>query len=286
MKTHNSPDFMIIGAMKSATSTLHEQLAMQKGVYMSTPKEPNFFSNDEIYTRGLSWYKNLFTEAADSDLCGESSTHYTKLPTYPKTIARIQENLSGTKFIYVIRHPIDRLISHYIHEWSQNVIRCDINSAIDRHPELIEYGLYHKQIAPFIKSFGRDAVLIIYFQQIIQNPQQALEQVCQHIGYKDKPSWVVKQKPQNVSSERIRRFPFYHVLVESKLATALRQNFLPRKVRDTIKAKFSMSDRPTLNDSNFTQLEKVFDKDLEYFSSLIGEELKCANFNKQLSSST
>ena len=77
------PDFIIIGAMKSATSTLHNQLGAQSSIFMSSPKEPNFFSDDDIYNQGLSWYSGLFSDANGSDICGESSTHYTKLPDYP-----------------------------------------------------------------------------------------------------------------------------------------------------------------------------------------------------------
>ena len=79
------PDFLIIGAMKCATTSLHDQLAAQPGLFMSEPKEPFFFSNDEVYARGIDWYAGLFAGAAAGDLCGESSTHYTKLPSYPRT---------------------------------------------------------------------------------------------------------------------------------------------------------------------------------------------------------
>ena len=58
------PDFIVIGAMKSATTTLHEQLARQPGVFMSRPKEPNFFSDDAIYARGWGWYSSLFRPPA------------------------------------------------------------------------------------------------------------------------------------------------------------------------------------------------------------------------------
>ncbi|MGB3560491.1 MAG: sulfotransferase domain-containing protein, partial [Geitlerinemataceae cyanobacterium] len=113
------PDFLIMGAMKCATSTLHEQLALQPGFFMSELKEPNFFSNDEQYARGMDWYLSLFQGAPEHSLCGESSTHYTKLPTYPNTIDRIGKHLPQVKLIYVMRHPIDRLVSQYVHEWSQ-----------------------------------------------------------------------------------------------------------------------------------------------------------------------
>ena len=95
----NSPNFMIIGAMKCATSTLHEQLALQPGIVMTEPKEPNFFSNNEEYQRGMDWYLSLFTEAQATDICGESSTHYTKLPTYPETVSRIAAEFPELKFI-------------------------------------------------------------------------------------------------------------------------------------------------------------------------------------------
>ena len=135
---NNYPDFIIIGAMKCATSTLHEQLAVQPGIFMSELKEPNFFSDDDQYAKGMEWYLSHFKSAEAKDLCGESSTHYSKLPTYPKTIERIAKYLPDVKLIYVMRHPIDRLKSQYIHEWSQKVISVEINQAIHQYPELID----------------------------------------------------------------------------------------------------------------------------------------------------
>jgi hypothetical protein len=60
---------------------------------MSKPKEPNFFSDEERWSRGLEWYASLFDPAAADSLCGESSTHYTKLPTYPRTVERMRRHL-------------------------------------------------------------------------------------------------------------------------------------------------------------------------------------------------
>ena len=157
------PEFIIIGAMKSATSTLHNQLSAQPGIFMSTPKEPNFFSDDGIYKQGLGWYSGLFNEAVAEDICGESSTHYTKLPDYPQTIQRLKAAIPQPKLIYVMRHPVDRLISHYMHQWSQGVISCDINQAIDRYPELINYSCYGMQVTPYLKEFGSEAVLPLFF---------------------------------------------------------------------------------------------------------------------------
>ena len=102
------PDFVVIGAMKSATTTLHEQLARQPGVFMTRPKEPSFFSDDTVYARGWGWYGAHFRAARDGDLRGESSTHYSKLPTYPRTVERMARDLPHVKLIYLMRQPIDR----------------------------------------------------------------------------------------------------------------------------------------------------------------------------------
>src|SRR5271167_2267183 len=98
------PDFVVIGAMKSATTTLHEQLARQPGFFMSRPKEPSFFSDDRVHARGWAWYSSLFRLAKPRDLRGESSTHYTKLPTHPRTVERMVRHLPRLKLIYVMRH--------------------------------------------------------------------------------------------------------------------------------------------------------------------------------------
>lgn len=279
-KMKRFPDFIIIGAMKSATSSLHTQLSLQDGIFMSSPKEPNFFSDDEIYDRGTDWYKNIFSEAENSDICGESSTHYTKIPTFPYTISRIQDNITRVKFVYVVRHPIDRLISHYIHEWSQNVIKCDINEAVNLHPELVEYSLYHKQIAPYIEAFGRDAILIIAFQQIIHSPQKTLERICAHVGYDKSPTWVIEEKSKNISSQRIRSFPFYDLLVKSNIATAVRRHLVPKQLRAAIKNQLVIGHRPELNAATQLKLENIFDEDLQQLNEVIDIALTCATFHE------
>ena len=97
---------------------------------MTTPKEPNFFSDDEIFARGLPWYENLFDAAASDDLKGEASTHYTKLPTYPNAAARLHAAHPDAKLIYLTRDPVERLVSHHIHEWTMGNMGRDIEVEI------------------------------------------------------------------------------------------------------------------------------------------------------------
>jgi hypothetical protein len=149
------PDFLIIGAMKSGTSTLAAQLSEQGGIFMATPKEPNFFSDDDIFARGLDWYAALFEAADPGDLKGEASTHYTKLPTYPETLDRARAVLEAPRLVYMIRNPIDRAVSHFIHEWSQGVMSDDMTAEFARNPRLSTTGATPCRSAPGSGSMAR-----------------------------------------------------------------------------------------------------------------------------------
>lgn len=278
------PDFVIIGAMKSATSSLHKQLVAQQGIFMCTPKEPNFFSDTEKYAKGMAWYSGLFANAPERSVLGEASTHYTKLPTHPSTVEGLKKHLPNARFVYVMRHPVDRLVSHYVHEWSTGVYHCDIQEAINKYPELIAYGSYAKQLEPYFDAFGRDAVLPVFFDRLVREPQAELERICRFIGYQGQPVWVEDMEPDNVSSQRIRKFPFYQMLVESGPATWLRRRFIPQRLRDAIKMKLRMRKRPVLSEEVRLRLEAKFDRDLAQLGMWLGVDLDCQNF-KQLTSS-
>lgn len=276
MRQH--PDFLIIGAMKCATSTLHEQLAVQPGIFMTELKEPNFFSNNEIYARGIDWYLSLFSSSPADALCGESSTHYTKLPTYPRTIERIQAHCPEVKLIYVMRHPIDRLLSQYIHEWSQRVISVDIKQAIDQFPELIQYSQYTMQLEPFINAFGCERILPVFFERLCTHPQEELERVCRFLGYSDKPNWDFDLAARNVSSERLRKSAWRDFLVEQPVLQMLRRQFVPKNFRTQIRSLWMIKKKPELEPQQIEHLKTIFDADLAVLGSWLGIELSCDRF--------
>lgn len=276
------PNFIIIGAMKCATSSLHEQLALQPNFFMSKLKEPNFFSNDEEYSKGLDAYWNHFQEAQLTDFCGESSTHYTKLPTYPLTIKRLHHALPDAKFIYVMRHPVKRLISQYIHEWSQRIIDVDINAAVRHHPELIDYSRYTMQLQPYFETFGAERVLPVFFERLFSHNQSELERICQFLGYVDTPMWQ-DLDAQNVSSERMRTSQWRDALVENPILQGLRRNLVPKSLRTWVRGLWSMKKRPELSPQEVQRLESIFDEDLGVLGEWLGVDLCCANYQDQVS---
>jgi hypothetical protein len=278
LRSERLPSFLIIGAMKSATSTLYEQLVRQPGIFLPSLKEPNFFSNDEQYSRGMRWYSSLFEQAETTDLIGEASTHYTKLPTYPHTVTRMRQSLKEPRFIYVMRHPIDRLVSQYIHQWSEREIHCGLEEALTKHPELIAYSRYARQLAPFVDCYGKASILPVFLDRLLADPQGELNRICEFIGYNGKPRWLDESARDNVSAERVRKFPLYDLVVEHPVAEKLRRILIPKSARNKVRQLLSMRKRPVLTDIKRKELERLFDDDLAVLGGCLGTALNCQNF--------
>ena len=283
---NKKPDFLIIGAMKCATSTLHDQLAMQPGIFMSQLKEPNFFSNDEQYSKGLDWYLSHFQDAKETDICGESSTHYTKLPTYPHTVDRIYKQFPNIKLIYIMRHPIDRLISQYIHEWSQRIISVDINKAIYQYPELIAYSRYSMQLEPYLQTFKREQILLVFFERLLSHKQEELERICKFIGYQHRPSWNLESDVRNVSNERMRKNKLRDSLIKAPVLREIRQTVIPKSLRNRIRSFWTIKQKPQIKPQNLEYLQSVFDKDLLKISLLCNLDLSNSNFKSIVKNNT
>jgi hypothetical protein len=266
--------------MKCATSTLHDQLARQPGILMSTPKEPCFFSDDDQYGRGMDWYAHLFASAASDDLCGESSTHYSKLPTYPATIKRLKADVPDAKLVYIMRHPIDRLISQYIHEWTTRKLRGPIDRAIDQLPRLVDYSRYAMQLRPLLKAFGQQQVLPVLFERLMDNPQSELERIARFIGYAGQPQWQVDVEASNVSLTRERASGWRDALVYAPGISAIRQRYIPQSWRDRLKTLWQMRQRPQISPDRLQRLRRIFDEDLKQLGPCLGMELSCDTFKQ------
>ncbi|WP_227271824.1 sulfotransferase domain-containing protein [Roseobacter weihaiensis] len=260
------PDFMIVGAMKCGTSTLQAQLAAQDGVFMTTPKEPNFFSDDAVYARGIDWYRALYDGAAPGVLTGEASTHYTKRPTYPDTLARMQHaaQTAGAplpRLLYMIRNPLDRAVSHYIHEWTEARMGQDPVAEFQRHPEIAAYSCYGMQIAPFIEAAGADQVFLTSLEQIKADPDAEFARIARFLGLGASAVWQHDMAAQNVSANRARRLPLQGLLLDNPVARTLRQTLVPKSLRTRIRARLTMQERPALPPTLIAGLQERFLED-------------------------
>jgi len=261
------PDYIIIGAMKCGTSTLAAQLGQQEGLFMTAPKEPNYFSDDAVFAKGADWYAQLFDAAAAGDIKGEASTHYTKQPDYPQTLPRMTKALPEVKLVYMIRNPMVRLVSHYIHAWSEGEVSTPLDQALKDHGALVDYGRYGWQIAPFIEAYGADAILLTSLERLKAEPDAELARIAAHLGHEGAVAWIKDQATQNVSSQRVRKFPLHGLLVGNPVATALRRLLVPQALRDKIRSSRQISERPEIPASARAGLEKLFLEDRAIMNS-------------------
>ena len=254
-------DFLVIGAMKCGTSTLAAQLGAQPGIFITNPKEPNFFSDDEHYALGMDWYSALFATAAPGDLKGEASTHYTKRPDLPNTVSRMKASLSEVKLIYMIRDPMARIVSHYIHDWSHGILSAPLNAEISRHAQLVNYGRYGWQITPFVEVFGTDTILLTSLERMMSDPQGELERVARHIGFTGQVAWIEEMGMENASYKRSRKLPMHGLLVDNPLATTLRRNLVPKSIRTKIREARQFKGRPIIPVDMRPELQALFLED-------------------------
>ena len=234
----NLPDFMVIGAARSGTTTLYQYLQQHPDIMMSTFKEPAFFAVDEFYNNGIEWYSNLFGNVAVQQLCGEASTHYTVDNYTPVAARRIYERLPHTKLIYILRPPIERLYSHYEWEvlWVQqyynalhdiSFIPLDEDGFFQKPPGswkpwrfaptfekslegstgfFIKTSRYIDNIQMYLKYFPRDALLCLLLEDLKKNPESVLEQIYSFLGVRAWPckKYIIANQTQE-NRERVRQ---------------------------------------------------------------------------------
>ena len=173
---------MIVGAMKSGTSTLYKILDAHPKISFSKEKEPHFFSKSENWKANLESYHKLF-QGNDNQLFGEGSTTYTFSPHMNQTIYDdIYEYNPNMKFIYIIREPISRSVSHYVHIYERSYINIPFKEALKRVPLLTDINNYYQQIEPYIKRFGRKNVLILEFSEFMSNQALKMKEVADFLA--------------------------------------------------------------------------------------------------------
>ena len=175
-------DFLLIGAAKSATTSLSNALSQHPDICFSDPKEPQFFS-DENWRGNLDNYHSSFKKNS-TKLFGEGSTNYSKFPHYNKNIHQdVFEYNPQMKIIYMMRHPIDRIVSHYIHAYNRgHEPISNINKALTSNNHYIDTTRYAMQIEPYISHFGKHNILMLFFEDFISKPQHVLDSTFEFLG--------------------------------------------------------------------------------------------------------
>ena len=174
--------FVIIGAMKSGTSTLREHLRTHPEVSMAKPAETHFFCESLNWSKGINWYRGQFDMTRL--IRGDSSANYAKARTFPGVPQRIHELVPEAKLVYIVRDPLGRLVSHYMHNLAHGREQRDIEDAL-AEPETsgyVEASLYHHQLSYFLPIFSRESILLLTMEELARDPAAVMRRVFTHVG--------------------------------------------------------------------------------------------------------
>lgn len=205
------PDFLIIGAQKSGTTSLYHYLSLHPYVHRATRKEVHFF--DLHFHRGIGWYRAHFPSSQHAFfsrrvlrrpfITGEATPYYI---FHPHVARRVHEALPGAKLIVLLRNPVDRAYSQYMRQVRAGREQLPFEEAIQREqerigPELqrmledeaynsrahrwysyVSRGLYADQLQVWLDLFPRSSILVESSEGLAANPGAAMARVFEFLG--------------------------------------------------------------------------------------------------------
>jgi hypothetical protein len=198
------PTFVVIGAMKAGTVSLGHYLDEHPDVFLGRGgkfSEPNFFIAEQNWRRGRGWYESLFDGANGAAAIGECSPSYTWAHVYRGVSQRMAEVVPGARLVYVVRDPIARMQSMYMHQVSagRERRRAEVALLDDRYLGPSRYGF---QLAAFLDHFDRSQVLVIASEVLRDRPGEALSTVFDHLAVDPAAADLEKQRRDHRSIDK------------------------------------------------------------------------------------
>jgi hypothetical protein len=229
------PDFVIVGAMKSATTSLFRWLDEQPDTCMAHPKETRFFS--DLWSNGEAWYQAKFAEAQPGQILGEASQNYTSPIYAPDAAKRMAELIPDARLIYAIRHPVDRIRSHYRHEVQRRREPRTLVEAL-REPgnAYIGHSCYAACFQPYIDAFPRDRLLVVRFEDLVKTPAPGWTEVLRFLSLSDRPR---PEGSHNVNAEKAQWTRTMAWAKRRGLVNSRRISRIPRPLRRMAKRVFA-----------------------------------------------
>jgi len=194
------PNLIIIGSQKCGTTSLHNYLNEHPDIFMSSPmKEPGYFIFEEwaksywseknivIKNKKEMLVKHMLIGYSGQKYFGESSTYYTQnqreqLYQIPK---QIKYEVQSPKLIFVIRNPLERLVSVYYHVLKYNNYQGSFEEMLASSDSYYNTSLYYTRLKGYLEVFDKKDILILRFEDLIQNPQALISSVYNFLKLED-----------------------------------------------------------------------------------------------------
>jgi len=180
--TGRLPTFYVIGAMKSGTTSLHRAVAEHPSVFMSTPKELHYFVEDRNWSRGVEWYAEQFAGANGATAVGEASVTYTQMPFRTGVPERMSALTPDARIVYLVRHPIERMLSHYRFNLGVGRETRPMMAAFERRSNYRAFSQYATQLRCYLDHFPREQLLVLAAERFFSDPESTVRRIWAHIG--------------------------------------------------------------------------------------------------------
>jgi len=187
-------DFIIIGAMKSGTTTLHNLLSLDNRISLPVNKEAPFFTLQNEIDCGYEAFISKYYKSHFGKIIGKITPHYMM---YTKLASKNIHLLSpDTKIIAILRDPIERLVSHYsmcvglgletrnINKAIQDCLDNSLHNDIEVTPtnSYISCSEYGAILAQFNTLLKQENILVLNFNQLLNEQELVVKQIYEHIG--------------------------------------------------------------------------------------------------------
>lgn len=288
------PDFLGIGAPKSATTWLFHCLEEHPEVFVASSKEVTFFDYGSIEGR-LAAYERHFESAGDAKAVGEFSTRYFASTRAP---ARVKHLIPDARLIVSLRNPVDQVYSHYWHLRRQNFHDTDttgppmsfeqaLESIDDR---LLLPGFYCRHLGRWLDHFDRTRIHVILFEDIVQDPARVISGLYSFLGVDSSFSPASLSdaaaprrrggEPRNPLAEQFHRW--LYTLLTRRIYTPMkaalgvqRADSLKRalKAREILQASFFKPGYPPMHPDTRSRLADTFRSDIHQLERLLDRSL-------------
>jgi hypothetical protein len=286
------PNFFIVGAARCATTSLYEYLSSRPDVFMSPVKEPNFFSKPRIghpdeFAHGVrerSAYERLFSGADGFAYVGEASTSYLTNEAAPERIKRASPQ---AKIIASLRDPVERAYSDFLYAVREGIEQRSFEEAV--RAELGAPGtqawqyLHDSDYAPALRRyehhFGRDSMHVVFFEELVNDPESVLQNLLAFLGVDDRGSKNVL--PHAERHGRPRGLPAKLLLQSIPLRLMLRRivpDPLLRFTHDRLLVK--PAPKPELDPTLRAELTSIYRPQVEEVASFVGRRPPWKNFEQ------
>jgi hypothetical protein len=272
------PNLVIIGAMKAGTTSLHHYLDLHPEVAMAPGKELDFFVAEHNWKKGLGWYEARFPQRAP--VLGESSPNYSKFPVFDGVAERMHAVLPDARLLYVVRDPLERIVSHHLHNTLEGRERRTLAEALgdpERSP-YVQCSRYFMQIEQYLRFYHQRDLCIVSSERLKSERRATLRRIFRFLGVDEGFFCPAYASELNRSSERRAKRPLVRTLARSALARRL-EPVLPAPVVRGLRAALGrVVEPPPLDTELRARLLESLGPDAERLRAFCGdrfEEWRC-----------